>query len=32
MTARGGLTEIAQAVVDRRQDPWTIAEELVATL
>ena len=32
MKARGGLTEIAQSVVDRRQDPWTIAEELVATL
>jgi LAO/AO transport system kinase len=32
MKARGGLTEIAQAVVDRRADPWTIAEELVATL
>jgi LAO/AO transport system kinase len=32
MAARGGMTEIAQAVVERRQDPWTIAEELVATL
>jgi LAO/AO transport system kinase len=32
MAARGGLTEIARAVVERRQDPWTIAEELVATL
>jgi putative protein kinase ArgK-like GTPase of G3E family len=32
MKARGGLTEIAQAVVERRADPWTIAEELVATL
>lgn len=32
MKARGGLTEIAQSVVDRRQDPWSIAEELVATL
>lgn len=32
MKARGGLTEIAQSVVERRQDPWTIAEELVATL
>jgi LAO/AO transport system kinase len=32
MAQRGGLTEIAQAVVDRRQDPWSIAEELVATL
>jgi LAO/AO transport system kinase len=32
MKARGGLSEIAQAVVERRADPWTIAEELVATL
>jgi LAO/AO transport system kinase len=32
MAQRGGLGEIAQSVVDRRQDPWTIAEELVATL
>lgn len=32
MAARGGLGEIARAVVERRQDPWTIAEELVATL
>jgi LAO/AO transport system kinase len=32
MAARGGLTEIARTVVERRQDPWTIAEELVATL
>jgi LAO/AO transport system kinase len=32
MSARGGLTEIARAVAERRQDPWTIAEELVATL
>jgi LAO/AO transport system kinase len=32
MAQRGGLTEIAQSVVDRRADPWTIAEELVATL
>jgi LAO/AO transport system kinase len=32
MAARGGLTEIARAVVERQQDPWTIAEELVATL
>ena len=32
MAARGGLHEITQAVVERRQDPWTIAEELVATL
>jgi LAO/AO transport system kinase len=32
LAQRGGLGEIAQAVVDRRQDPWSIAEELVATL
>jgi LAO/AO transport system kinase len=32
MAERGGLAEIAAAVVDKRQDPWTIAEELVATL
>jgi LAO/AO transport system kinase len=32
MAARGGLAEIARAVVERRQDPWTIAEQLVATL
>ncbi|HEY5947479.1 MAG TPA: methylmalonyl Co-A mutase-associated GTPase MeaB [Kofleriaceae bacterium] len=32
MEARGGMTEIARAVVEHRQDPWTIAEELVATL
>ncbi|HSD87994.1 MAG TPA: methylmalonyl Co-A mutase-associated GTPase MeaB [Kofleriaceae bacterium] len=32
MAARGGLTEIAQSVVDRRQDPWSLAEDLVATL
>jgi LAO/AO transport system kinase len=32
MAARGGLHEIARSVVERRQDPWTIAEELVATL
>jgi LAO/AO transport system kinase len=32
MAARGGLPEIAQHVVDHSQDPWTIAEQLVATL
>ena len=32
MAARGGLGEIAQAVVDRRTDPWTVAEELVSAL
>ena len=29
---RGGLGEIAQALVDRRSDPWTVAEELVSSL
>jgi LAO/AO transport system kinase len=32
LAARGGLDEIAQAVVDRRTDPWTIAEQLVEQL
>jgi len=32
MAARGGLTEIAQDVVDRTTDPWTIAEQLVGAL
>jgi LAO/AO transport system kinase len=32
MAARGGLHEIAQAVVERRRDPWTLAEELLASL
>jgi hypothetical protein len=32
MAARGGLAEIASAVVEHRQDPWSLAEELVATL
>jgi LAO/AO transport system kinase len=32
LAARGGMHEIARAVVERRQDPWSIAEELVATL
>jgi LAO/AO transport system kinase len=32
MAQRGGLAEIAGAVVDRRRDPWSIAEELVSTL
>jgi LAO/AO transport system kinase len=32
MTARGGLGEIARDIVDKRRDPWTIAEELVASL
>ncbi|HET7500945.1 MAG TPA: methylmalonyl Co-A mutase-associated GTPase MeaB [Kofleriaceae bacterium] len=29
---RGGLDEIAEAVVQRRTDPWTVAEELVSAL
>jgi LAO/AO transport system kinase len=32
MAARGGLGEIAQAVSERRSDPWTVAEQLVASL
>ncbi|MDQ3364072.1 MAG: methylmalonyl Co-A mutase-associated GTPase MeaB [Myxococcota bacterium] len=32
MAARGGLTEIAQEVVDHTTDPWTIAEQLVGSL
>jgi len=32
MAARGGITEIAQAVVERRTDPWTVAEQLVGSL
>jgi hypothetical protein len=32
MAARGGLHEIAAAVVEKRRDPWTIAEELVEAL
>ncbi|HEU0036827.1 MAG TPA: methylmalonyl Co-A mutase-associated GTPase MeaB [Kofleriaceae bacterium] len=32
MSARGGLAEIAAAVAERRRDPWTVAEELVAGL
>jgi len=32
MAARGGLGEIAQAVSERRADPWTVAEDLVASL
>jgi LAO/AO transport system kinase len=30
--ARGGLDEIARAVVERRSDPWTLAEQLVDAL
>jgi LAO/AO transport system kinase len=32
LAAKGGLAEIAGAVVEKRQDPWSIAEDLVATL
>lgn len=32
MAARGGLHEIADAVVAKQRDPWTIAEELVEAL
>ncbi len=28
--ARGGLTEIAKAIVERTEDPWTVAERLLA--
>jgi LAO/AO transport system kinase len=30
--ARGGMDEIADAVVDHRTDPWTVAEQLVDAL
>jgi LAO/AO transport system kinase len=32
LAARGGLGEIAQALVEHRTDPWTVAEELVSAL
>jgi len=32
MAARGGLHEIAQSVVERQRDPWSLAEELVEAL
>jgi LAO/AO transport system kinase len=32
MMARGGLDEIAQSVVERTRDPWSIAEDLVGGL
>jgi LAO/AO transport system kinase len=32
IASRGGLGEIAQAVVERHSDPWTVAEQLVAAL
>ena len=32
LEARGGLGELTAAVVERRTDPWTVAEDLVAAL
>jgi LAO/AO transport system kinase len=32
LQARGGLGEISEAVVERRADPWTVAEQLVDAL
>jgi LAO/AO transport system kinase len=32
MKARGGLGEIAQSLVEHRNDPWTVAEQLVDAL
>jgi len=32
LAARGGLAEIAEAVVERRTDPWSVAEQLVDAL
>ncbi len=32
MQRRGGMHEIAQAVVEKRRDPWSLAEELVEAL
>lgn len=32
MAARGGLPEIAQAIVEHRTDPWTVAEQLLGAL
>lgn len=32
MTQRGGLHELAASVVEKRENPWTLAEELVRTL
>ncbi len=32
MAARGGLTEIAQTIVDHTTDPWTVAEQLLTSL
>ncbi len=32
IAARGGLTEIAKAVVDHRTDPWSMAEQILDAL
>jgi LAO/AO transport system kinase len=32
LAARGGLGEIAEAIVAHRSDPWTLAEQIVAAL
>jgi hypothetical protein len=32
MQRRGGMQDVAQAVVDKRRDPWSLAEELVEAL
>ncbi|HEY0194499.1 MAG TPA: methylmalonyl Co-A mutase-associated GTPase MeaB, partial [Kofleriaceae bacterium] len=32
LEAHGGLTELAAEVAERRADPWTLAEQLVAGL
>ncbi|HEU4732140.1 MAG TPA: methylmalonyl Co-A mutase-associated GTPase MeaB [Kofleriaceae bacterium] len=32
LQARGGLHELAEVVVQRRADPWTVAEQLVSAL
>jgi hypothetical protein len=32
LRARGGLDEIAESLVERRTDPWTVAEQLVGAL
>ena len=32
MQRRGGMQELAQAVVDKQRDPWSLAEELVEAL
>jgi LAO/AO transport system kinase len=32
LAARGGLAEIAEAVVERRTDPWSVAEQVVDAL